>query len=194
MPADPDLIEALRPVRLPSGFEAFSWPVVCAAFSLGILVALLIVLVLRLVTERREGRLTIARRALAQASRLPGEARLFAQAALLDRLTAERAARGDLSSRRLNVTTQPTNAGAALRQTIGEQLYKPGATPDFAAIDASILKLAGERPIGRNRRALFSRRPARSTGDDGGPQTTASSLVAASTARTPVTSHHRQVG
>ena len=158
MQADPDLIASLRPVRLPSGFEAFSWPVVCAAFSLGIAIALLLILALRLVTDRRESRLTLARRDLMAASRLPDGERLFAQAALLDRLTAERNAERGL-------------AGNALRETIGEQLYRPGARPDFSAIDAAILKIAAERRIGRNRPALGSRRRvARAKGDNAGRQ------------------------
>ena len=194
MPAAPDLIEALRPVRLPGGFEAFSWPLVCAAFSLGILVALLIVLGLRLVTDRRESRLTITKRDLAAASRLPDEQRLFAQATLLDQLSAERFADSNRAASTRDGPARPMTAGTALRRTIGKHLYKPGASPDFGAIDASILQLAAERPIGRNRRALFSKRPARSTGDDDRPQTTVSSVVPAGTARTSTPEHHRQAG
>ena len=159
MPADPDLIATLRPVRLPGGFEAFSWPLVCAAFSLGILLALLAILALRLVTDRRESRLGITRRELAAASQLPDGERLFAQAALLDRLTAEHGEGPSTAGARATGAAKPSAAGTDLRRAIGEQLYKPGAAPDFDAIDTVILKLAAERRIGRTRRgALWSRR------------------------------------
>ncbi|HEX2019082.1 MAG TPA: hypothetical protein VGO17_09110 [Aurantimonas sp.] len=129
MPADPELIAQLRPVRLPPEWQAFAWADVFAAIAIGVLAALVLLLVLRLATRRRETPLMVARRELAAASDLPGDERLFRQAALLDRLAGKRS----------------RAAPAAIRAKIGEALYRPGGLADPDAVDAAILAFARSR-------------------------------------------------
>lgn len=139
MPADPDLLAQLRPVRLPADFAAFAWTDVLAAASLGILAALALLVLLRLLTRRRETPLALVRRQLAAARALPAEDRLFRQAALLDRLGAQ----GSETTRRPpRRTGGGGDATAETRARIRRSLYRPGAQPDLDAIDAAILALA----------------------------------------------------
>lgn len=136
MPADPDLIAQLRPLRLPPEWQGFAWADVFAAAALGILAALLVLLLLRLATRRRETPLALARRELAGARDLSGEERLFRQAVLLDRLAAERG----------RASRRPARADSALaraRASLADSLYRPGAAADPDAIDAAILAFAG---------------------------------------------------
>ncbi|MEH6719642.1 MAG: hypothetical protein V7704_12240 [Aurantimonas endophytica] len=136
MPADPDLLAQLRPVRLPPELQVFAWADVFAAVALGILAALALLAVLRLATRLQETPLAVARRELAAARGLPVEQRLFRQAVLLDRLATER----ERASRR------PGQTGSALaraRATMGDALYRRGGAADPEAIDAAILEFAG---------------------------------------------------
>jgi hypothetical protein len=71
----------------------------------------------------------VARRELAAASDLPGDERLFRQAALLDRLAGKRS----------------RAAPARVRAIIGEALYRPGGSADPEAVDAAILSFARSR-------------------------------------------------
>ncbi|NDV85350.1 hypothetical protein GTW51_01400 [Aurantimonas aggregata] len=139
MPADPDLLAQLRPVRLPPELQAFAWPDVFAAVALGILAALVLLAVLRLATRRQETPLAIARRKLAAAKDLPTDKRLFRQAVLLDRLST---GKEQASRRPANTATALTRAKAA----IGDALYRPGGANDPDAIDTAILTFAGSLP------------------------------------------------
>lgn len=136
MPADPDLLAQLRPVRLPPELQAFAWADVFAAVAVGILAALLLLAVLRLATRRQETPLAIARRELAAARDLSCDERLFRQAVLLDRLAAERG----------RASRRPARTGSALaraRAMMGDALYRPGSAADPEAIDKAILAFAG---------------------------------------------------
>lgn len=142
MTADPEMMAQLRTVRLPAGYQAFSWDVVLAALSLGILAALLVLLALRVVTRRRPTALSLARDELATARKLGERERLFRQAALLDRLVAGHGGTDgpDADDR--------SGAGAEIadmRKTFRETLYRPGQSPDLDAIDRAILKVASSR-------------------------------------------------
>lgn len=136
MPADPELLAQLRPVRLPPELQVFAWADVFAASALGILAALALLAVLRLATRRRETPLAAARRELAALRDLPAEDRLFRQAVLLDRLAAQRSK----ASRR---RARTGDALKRARAVIGDALYRPGGTADPDAVDRAILDLAG---------------------------------------------------
>lgn len=138
--ADPDLVAKLRPVRLPPGFDAFDWHGALAVFSLALLAGLILALVLRALTAPRPSVATEARRDLHAARRLSPDERLLRQAAVvaaLRRHAEAKGARGEATREHL----------AALRASIGANLYRQDAALDPDALDAEILGAIAAGPM-----------------------------------------------
>ncbi|WP_075220291.1 hypothetical protein [Acuticoccus yangtzensis] len=123
------LVEALRPIRLPVDYAVLGPRDALAAFALGVIAALVLVLLLRPLLARRVDPVAEAAARIAALAQAPAEARLVGLARLL-------AAAGP---------DAPRPPG------LDDVLYAPGTAPDFAAIEAEILARAAQQ--GRRRRA-----------------------------------------
>ncbi|SFR12348.1 hypothetical protein [Poseidonocella sedimentorum] len=123
-----ELVEALAPIRLPPEVARFGPMDALIAFALGLLLALLLRAVLPSLTARKASPEAQARRALAAASQLPADERLFRLAHLL---------------RQLDPDDQiPRPAG------LSAQLYDPAHAPDTAPLEAAILAAARRKERG----------------------------------------------
>ncbi|NDW04154.1 hypothetical protein [Jiella pacifica] len=135
--ADPDLVEQLRPVRLPPGFDAFDWHGALAIFSLALLAGLVLALMLRALTAPRRSLAAEAKDGLDTARGLSPAERFVRQAAIVAALKRDAEAkgkRGELAYARL----------AAIRAGIDAELYRPHPALDSDALDAAILGAIGK--------------------------------------------------
>ena len=89
---EPDaLAERLRPIRLPAEFAAFGVADALAAFSCGVLAAMLLALLLRPFVRGRSDPVAQARREIARLADAAPAARLVGLARLFDRLDPDHA-------------------------------------------------------------------------------------------------------
>ncbi|WP_413203703.1 hypothetical protein [Rhodospirillum sp. A1_3_36] len=122
LPSLAEVIEALAPIRIPADFAAFNWRDGLAAFSLGLLAAVLLSLILRPLFHRTQDPLSRIREDLAALSEKPVQERLLGQAALMTELEVD----------------------PPLEPSYREALYRPiGANSlDLDALDQRILAAA----------------------------------------------------
>ncbi|WP_102957729.1 hypothetical protein [Mangrovicella endophytica] len=139
-----ELLEQLRPARLPAGYEAFNWHDLLAAFALGIVVALLLRLLLQLVAGRPEAPQARIARELTALEQLPASERLVGQARIY------RALRSDSPTIRLEAGDQAAPGNGASPELdwdrrLSAALYRrEDVTFDLDAFDAEILRRARE--------------------------------------------------
>jgi len=147
MAGNADVLAGLRDIRMPSAGSSDILPDVAAAFALGLLAAILLALLARLVARRPQSLRQAALAELARARALAPDERLFAQARLLQRLSGALGAREALDApgghwpaeldRRLGTDFFTHGAGRDLR----ENLYKPGSALDPDRLDADLVRL-----------------------------------------------------
>lgn len=122
MTAD-ELVEALRPIRLPAAFAEVGLLDVLAAFAAGAIAAYLLLLVLRPLQTRRTDPVAQAQREIDALATLPPQERAVGLARMHARLSA---------------------GGPATRPAVLDALlYRPDAPGDFAPLEAAVLQLAG---------------------------------------------------
>lgn len=117
-----ELVARLRPIRLPEDFATFGPSDALAAFSLGVVLALAALALMRPLLARRTDPLARARAEIARLSRLPTGERAYRLALLLDRFDPARR------------TPRPANLGATL--------YRPEADADLADLETAVLATA----------------------------------------------------
>ncbi|KQT82186.1 hypothetical protein [Aurantimonas sp. Leaf443] len=146
MPMQPDaLVAELRPLKLPAELSAVTSGDVLAALAIGILAALLVAALARLVARRRRDRRAEVAAALAALRGRPAEERLYGQALLLRELRPATASR---RPRQAANTAEEAEAAIPSETGIGAALYRPpgaGPAPDLDALDARILRAARRR-------------------------------------------------
>lgn len=109
-----ELVAQLRPIRMPAEFAAFGWREALAAFSLGLLLTLLLLPIARPFLVSRDDPRAQAEAEIARLSREALPARLHGLATLLHRL------------------------GSRIPETLRPALYDPDAEADAAALEALI--------------------------------------------------------
>ncbi len=118
-----ELLSRLAPVRIPAEFAAFGPRDALLFAALGIVTALLLAPLLRLLTERRPSRLQQVHAEIARMRPLDTEARITGLAALLQSLEPD----------------------ARLADAPPHMLYDPRATRDPASLEQAVLTAARNR-------------------------------------------------
>ena len=111
-----NIVERLRPIRLPADFASFSFPDMLAFFGAGLIAGLLIVLLLRLFVVRQPAAADRARRAIAAFGSEPAQIRLLKLA-------------------RLRAELLPGAGAPSWRSA----LYQPDLVADFETVESEIL-------------------------------------------------------
>jgi len=126
MATDTELAAQLTPVRLPESLAVASPQDLAAAFSLGLLAAVVLVLLLRPLMRRRISRRQQIETELAALRDLPAAQRLYRQTAILAALHDERGA---------------LSAGVG-RESEPDSVYRPGSLLDPDDLDRKIIEVA----------------------------------------------------
>lgn len=128
MATEAELAGQLTPVRLPEGLAVAAPQDLAAAFGLGLLAAMLLVLLLRPLMRRRPSWRQRIESELAALRHLPPASRLYRQSAILAALRRER---GDA----------PADAARAIEP---DSAYRPESALDPDDLDRKIIEFAKE--------------------------------------------------
>lgn len=120
-----ELALSLSPIRLPADYAVFGAMDALAAFSVGIAIAIVALILLRPFMARRVDPVAEIKTEIAAAANLPTGERAHQLARLLKRLNHR--------------------GGGRVMRDLEPALYHPGATADFAVVEAAILKAAQTR-------------------------------------------------
>jgi hypothetical protein len=141
MAGSADVLAGLRDIRMPAAGGTDILAEVGAAFAIGLLAAILLALLARLVARRPPSLRQAALTDLARTRFLAPDERVFAQARLLQRVSEALGAPGSQwpaeLDRRLGTDFFTHGAGRHLH----EDLYKPGTALDPDRLDADLVRL-----------------------------------------------------